>query len=139
MSTVREIHENPDVFVGVTLPIEYGHTGYFKQSETIKKQAYSNIKNLVLTGKGERVGQPEFGCDVNRIIFDPITEDTSDIMEEAVKDAISTWLPYISLNNVFVSFSEQDNNKIILSIEYTVNIEDPDAVETITFNFNVGI
>jgi uncharacterized protein len=139
MSTVREINENPDVFVGVTLPIEYGHTGHFKQSGTIKEQAYSNIKNVVLTGKGERVGQPEFGCDVNRIIFDPITEDTSDIIEESVRDAISVWLPYISIHNVFVSFSEHDNNKIILSIEYTVDVEDPDSVESISFNFNVGI
>ena len=139
MSTVREINENPDVFVGVTLPIEYGHTGHFKQSGTIKEQAYSNIKNVVLTGKGERVGQPTFGCDVNRIIFDPITEDTSDIIEESVRDAISVWLPYISIHNVFVSFSEHDNNKIILSIEYTVDVEDPDSVESISFNFNVGI
>jgi len=31
------------------------------------------------------------------------------------------------------------NNKIILSIEYTVDVEDPDSVESISFNFNVGI
>jgi len=94
MSTVREINENPDVFVGVTLPIEYGHTGHFKQSGTIKEQAYSNIKNVVLTGKGERVGQPEFGCDVNRIIFDPITEDTSDIIEESGMQFLFGYLIY---------------------------------------------
>tara|TARA_Y100001963_G_scaffold145284_1_gene218660 strand:- start:733 stop:1152 length:420 start_codon:yes stop_codon:yes gene_type:complete len=139
MPTVREINENPDVFVGVTLPIEYGTAGYFKQSETIKQQAFSNTKNLVLTGKGERVGQPEFGCDVNRIIFEPINENTADVIEESVRIAVDTWLPYITLQNVFVSFDEQDNNKIILSVEYTVDVEDPDAVETITFNFNVGI
>ncbi len=139
MATVREINENNDIFVGVTLPFKYGTMGYFNQSKTIKEQAFSNIKNLVLTGKGERVGQPEFGCDVNRILFEPINENTADVIEESVRIAVSTWLPYITLNNVFVSFSEQDNNKILLSIEYTVNVEDPDAVETITFNFNVGI
>ena len=68
-----------------------------------------------------------------------INENTADVIEESVRNAVDTWLPYITLQNVFVSFDEQDNNKIILSVEYTVDVEDPDAVETITFNFNVGI
>ncbi len=139
MASIREINENDDIFVGVTLPFKYGTTGHFNQSKTIKEQAFSNLKNLVLTGKGERIGQPTFGCDVNRIIFEPISETTSDTIEEAVRDAVSIWLPYITLNNVYVSFDNQDNNKITLSMEYSVNVEDPDSIETITFNFNVGI
>jgi hypothetical protein len=139
MASIREINENDDIFVGVTLPFKYGTTGHFNQSKTIKEQAFSNLKNLVLTGKGERVGQPTFGCDVNRIIFEPITENTADAIEESVRDAVSIWLPYIAVNNVFVSFDNQDTNKITLSMEYSVNVEDPDSIETITFNFNVGI
>ena len=139
MASIREINENDDVFVGVTLPLQSGKTGHFNQSKTIKEQVYSNMKNLILTAKGERLGQPEFGCNVNRIIFEPISESTTGSIEESVRDAVSTWLSYVTLQNIYVSLDEQDNNKILLSIEYTVNVEDPDAVETITFNFNVGI
>ena len=131
MASVREINENKDVFVGVTLPLKTGITGHFQQSQTIKEQAYSNVKNLILTAKGERVGQPEFGCNVNRIIFEPISESTG--------DAIATWLSYVTVQNVLVSFDEQDTNKILLSIEYTLDVEDGDSLDAITFNFNVGI
>ena len=139
MASIREINENEDVFVGVTLPLHDGKTGHFRQSKTIKEQVYSNIKNLILTAKGERLGQPNFGCDVNRIIFEPISESTPDSIEESVRDAVATWLSYVTLQNVIVSLDEQDNNKILLSIEYTIDVDDADSLDIITFNFNVGI
>ena len=139
MASIREINQNDDVFVGIKLPFRFGTTGFFNQSKTVKEQSFSNLKNLILTIKGERVGQPEFGCDVHRIVFEPITETTGESIEEAVRDAVSTWLPYITVHNVYVSIDDQDTNKILLSFEYSVNVEDPDSLESISFNFNVGI
>ena len=139
MASVREINENKDVFVGVTLPLRRGITGHFRQAKTIREQVYSNMKNLILTAKGERLGQPDFGCDVNRIIFEPISESTKASIEESVKDAIATWLSYVTIQNVIVSLDEQDTNKIILSVEYAIDVEDADSLDAITFNFNVGI
>lgn len=139
MPTVRTLNENDDIFVGVTLPLQPGTTGHFKQSKTISEQAFSNLKNLILTSKGERVGQPNFGCDVHRIVFEPIIESTADSIEFAVRDSVETWLPYITLHNVFVSVGDQDDNRILLNIEYSINSEDPDSLQNISFNFNVGI
>ena len=139
MASIREINQNDDTFVGIKLPFRFGTTGFFNQSKTVKEQSFSNLKNLILTIKGERVGQPEFGCGVHRIIFEPITETTSDSIEAAVRDAVSNWLPYISIHNVYVSIDDQDANTILLSLEYSVDVEDPDSVESISFNFNVGI
>ena len=139
MASIREINQNDDVFVGIKLPFRFGTTGFFNQSKTVKEQAFSNLKNLILTIKGERVGQPEFGCDVHRIVFEPITETTGEAIEEAVRDAGSIWLPHITVHNVYVSIDDQDTNKILLSFEYSVDVEDPDSIENISFNFNVGI
>ena len=139
MASIREINQNDDVFVGLKLPFRFGTTGFFNQSKTVKEQSFSNLKNLILTIKGERLGQPDFGCDVHRIIFEPITDTTKDSIEEAVRAAVSTWLPYITVHNVYVSIDDQDTNKILLSFEYSVDVEDPDSLESISFNFNVGI
>ena len=137
MASIREINQNDDVFVGLKLPFRFGTTGFFNQSKTVKEQSFSNLKNLILTIKGERLGQPDFGCDVNRIIFEPISESTSDSIEESVRAAVATWLSYVTLQNVYVSLDEQDNNKIALSIEYTVDVDDVDSLDSITFNFNL--
>ena len=139
MASARENDLNPDIFIGLKLPFNRDKSGLFGRTQTTLEQAGSNIKNLLLTAKGERLGQPTFGCDVQTIIFEPFTENTADSIEESVRDAVSNWLPYITIQNVFVTFEGQDNNRIRLQIEYSVTIDEPDSLDTITFNFNVGI
>ena len=136
--TVREISENDDYSFGLTFPLTYNNQlgGFFPTSKTLREQVSSNIKNLLLTSKGERVGQPEFGTDVTSILFEPITPDIGDRLETSITDGISQWLPYVTIQNIFVSTPDDQPNSIFISIEFSVDIEDPDVVETITFNFN---
>ena len=51
--------------IGITLPIQIGNMGYFQQSFDTLVQVKSNFINLILTRKGERVHQPEFGCGIH--------------------------------------------------------------------------
>ena len=51
---------NDNVGVGVTLPFGKAN-GVFNQSFTTEEQATSNLKLLLLTIKGERPFQPNFG------------------------------------------------------------------------------
>ncbi|MBL7086394.1 MAG: GPW/gp25 family protein [Candidatus Cloacimonetes bacterium] len=46
--------------------------GYFNPSTITFDQIKTNIRNLVLTNKGERYMHPDFGCDIYRILFEPI-------------------------------------------------------------------
>jgi|TARA_B100000575_G_C23133354_1_gene657812 phage baseplate assembly protein W len=137
-NTVRELSENEDYRFGLTFPLTYNNQlgGFFPSSKTLREQVSSNIKNLLLTSKGERVGQPEFGTDVTAILFEPITPDIGDRLEASITDGISQWLPYVTIQNIFVSTPDDQPNSIFISIEFSVDIEDPDVVETITFNFN---
>ena len=137
-NTVRELSENEDYRFGLTFPLTYNNQlgGFFPSSKTLREQVSSNIKNLLLTSKGERVGQPEFGTDVTSILFEPITPDIGDRLEASITDGISQWLPYVTIQNIFVSTPDDQPNSIFISIEFSVDIEDPDVVETITFNFN---
>ena len=58
-----------DYAIGITLPIQIGNTA-FNQSFTTKQQVSSNIKNLLLTKKGERLLQPNFGSGLQELLFD---------------------------------------------------------------------
>ena len=60
---------NPDVFIGVSLPLEYGKQGFFNKTKTFLEQTKSNVKNLLLTIRGERLGNPTFGSDLMRTSF----------------------------------------------------------------------
>ena len=141
MSTVRELNENDDAKFGLSFPLRYdvNNGGFFPTTCRLKEQASSNLKNLLLTNKGERVGQPDFGSEIPNILFEPITDDIGNSIETAVNEAVTQWLPYISIQNIFVNLPESNPNSIIVQIEFTVDLDDPNSVEVLTFNFNSGI
>ncbi len=100
-------------FIGVTLPIRLGQTGMFEQSTTVIQQVRSNFKNLILTKKGERVGQPDLGCDLWRILFEQITEETLENARLAVADAVDRWMPFIELTNFEITSTDAENSMYI--------------------------
>ena len=65
----REKDLNPDVFIGLKLPLGYSDTGYFKQTKTTMEQAKWNIINLLQTIPGERLGQPTFGSKIHKLLL----------------------------------------------------------------------
>lgn len=96
-------------FIGVTLPIRLGQTGMFEQSTDLIQQTRSNFKNLILTKKGERVGQPELGCDLWKVLFDQINDDTLELARLAVVDAVDRWLPFIELVDFSITSTNEEN------------------------------
>ena len=138
--SVRQINEDEDSFFGCTFPLSYvgGNDGFFPRASSVKEQAASNLKNLLLTQKGERVGQPTFGSDLPRLLFEQRTDDISDSIDETIREAISNWLPYIEVSEIQTLFNDARPNEVNLILEFLVTVDDPDSPETITFNFNTG-
>ena len=134
MASVREIDKNDDVYVGVRFPLAYSESGLFYRTKTILEQAKANLRNLLLTSKGERVMQPEFGSTLTDILFEQ-GDDVQNEVDESIREATSFWLPYININDIVVI--QNDSNIVDVSIDFSVSIE-PDSFETLTFNFNIG-
>ncbi len=141
MATIKQLNLNNDSFFGLKFPLEYNSSdgGFFPRARTITEQATSNLKNLILTNKGERVGQPDFGCNVTDFLFEQIAEDSFDLIETSIKDAIEQWLPYVTIANLIVNTNNQNPNAVFIVLEFTVDAEDPNSIQTLTFNFNTGM
>ena len=132
---------NDDIAVGVTLPIQNSQQGMFGQSYTTLEAAKSNIKNLLLTMKGERVMQPEFGCDLFASIFEPMG-GTSEIEEHsklAINEAIEIWLPYINIDDLqFTATNDDiDNNTFKISLIFSIKA-DPTRFDELTCKIEAG-
>ena len=52
-------------------------------------QVRSNLKNLLLTKKGERILQPEFGSGLHDLLFNPATEKFEEDLETTINDSVS--------------------------------------------------
>ena len=133
MASVREKDRNEDVFIGVRFPLDHSQEGFFYKTKTILEQAKSNMRNLLLTSKGERVMQPEFGSTLTDVLFNQ-GEDVETEIDEAIREAVSNWLPYVIINEINMF---QEGNQVDVSIDFSVTLE-PDSFDTLTFNFNIG-
>ena len=129
---------NPDTWIGLSFPLGRSASGFFQQTQTTLEQTSHNIKNLLLTMKGERAGQPLFGSDLPSIIFEPIDGSIGEKIDIAIREALEIWLPYVTAENIVTVQDKSNPNLVTVSIEFRVDVDDPDAIETITFNFNTG-
>jgi len=114
---INPIDLKPNKAVGVMLPL--GGSPMFKLSYTTEQQAISNLKNLLLTTKGERPFQPLFGADIYSLLFENIQSDLDSALEDSLSEDITFWLPYILLNGIEVN-SEPDFNKVSIKINFRV-------------------
>ena len=131
----REKDLNPDTFIGLKLPMGYSDSGYFKQTKTTLQQAKYNIINLIKTIPGERLGQPAFGSQLHSILFEPMNEDFSDILEDSIRTSIETWLPYINIKNIKITMPDYNISQVNITIDFGLSFE-PDRFGTVSVNFD---
>ena len=133
MASARENDLNPDIFIGLKLPFNRDKSGLFGRTQTTLEQAGSNIKNLLLTAKGERVMQPDFGSRLRELLFEQYTEDLSEKIKEEIQEAMSTWLPYIDIAKVDIIQDETNPNQTKVDLDFSLNY-DPNRFDSITLN-----
>ena len=137
MPNVREIDRDDDIYVGIRFPLDHSPEGFFYKTKTIREQVKSNIRNLLLTEKGERIFQPNFGSNLKSLLFEQITPVSLENVENDIRESLSTWLPYVNVNDLVVAQDSADSNKVLTSLEYSTTLE-PESLDTITFTFEVG-
>jgi len=96
---------------------------FISSVKQLNLQIFENLKTLLLTRKGERYGQPTFGTTLYTILFEPNTTELKSDIHDAITDAVSQWLPYISLDKIDVKTIEDDPNNpnyVTVTIDYSV-------------------
>jgi phage baseplate assembly protein W len=116
----KEKDLNPDTYIGLSLPIKFGRQGDFTRTKKIIDQTKSNIKNLLLTRRGERLGNPTFGSELMSVLFEPMGGDLETKLEESIRASMSEFLPFVNLLDI--KFSRQENT-IATRIIFTVDID----------------
>jgi phage baseplate assembly protein W len=137
MPIPQTIRVNPldlqkNIAIGVSLPFN-GPAGPFNSTYSTKDQVKSNLINLLLTNKGERIMNPEFGCNLKRILFEGITDDLIEIIQEVITNSIDIFIPEIELVNIIVDLSSRDTNTILINIKYKLRISQEADQVTIEF------
>ena len=113
-----------DTFIGLELPLNYGNFGFFNRTKTALQQSISNIKNLLLTNKGERLGNPTFGSELLSVIFEQENTDIESRVEETIRSSMSEFLPFINVVSIETNFSPTNKNVLSVGIKFTLNVDE---------------
>lgn len=79
-----------------------------------------SLKILLDTRRGERVMLPDYGCNLDVLLFEPITITLISYITDMIKTAIIYYEPRIKLDKLTVSPDEAIEGKILISLDYTV-------------------
>ena len=128
---VTDTEEFSNQAYGITLPVQRGNTGYFSQAFSSFEQAKSNLRNLLLTRKGERIFQPNFGSGIHELLFEQSTNDLESRLQENITDSVNFWLPYINIDTIDVNMTDEmkDRYTAEMKVQFTVgNVYEPQEI-----------
>ena len=119
----REVYSNkalvmPKKPIGIKTPLEKGNVqngeSLFKMHFSIEDQVVDNLKNLIMTQKGERLGFTDYGTNINRIYSDTsLDEDEiADVVSQEISTAVSKYMPSIRLSLFYTQKVENFTNKL---------------------------
>ena len=137
MASARENDLNPNTYIGLSFPLRQDIYNDFALTKNSLEQSKHNLKNLLLTHIGERVGQPEFGSRMRELCFEQQGDELPVKIEEEVKRAVSNWLPYINIQEVNTLTEEGDKNKIFVEVKFSTTLN-PQTMESITMDTSYG-
>ena len=122
---VEEVEEVEKLPIGIKTPISLSRDGHgvFNMHKDLGKQLSDNLRNLIMTNHGERLGFYDFGANLRPLLFDLGTDkaDTEAIIR--IRQTVAKYMPFISLEEFQVFVDREDNKqvaKIGINITYRI-------------------
>jgi len=75
---------------------------------------------LLATTPGQRVMQELFGCDMERMVFEPVDQGFINTLTGMITNSILDYEPRVYLNGVNVNQSADVEGLLLISIDYTI-------------------
>ena len=115
--------------IGINLPLN--GPSVFKSNYQTKDAVKNNLINFFLTNPGERYLNPGFGGGLRAFIFEQISNNSIEFLNEDIAEKLNEFFPNINVDNLEV-LREDDNNTIIVSLTYSIantNIKDNISIQ----------
>lgn len=97
----------------------------------------SSLVIILSTTVGERIMQPEFGSNLDKLVFEPLDRTFATYITQLIRNAILYFEPRITLDDVTYETDEL-NGKIDILINYTINGTNNRSNIVFPYYFNEG-
>lgn len=111
---------------GIKTPLSLGdENGILAMNYSLADQLSDNLRNLLLTNWGERLGLYNFGANLRPLTTEYVNqEDFDQNAIDRIRDAVTRWMPYIELLE-FISDVDRVENRNTGIIKITVTYSIP--------------
>jgi phage baseplate assembly protein W len=120
---------NKRVAIGVSIP--FNGPAVFKSVYITEEQIKSNIVNFILTNKGEKLYQPNYGADLRKVIFEDITESNLKALEIRLTNDIKSNFPNVDIKSLTFSQPSYQDYAIQLDIVYSFFANTPQNIQIV--------
>jgi len=102
--------------VGFGFPLN-GNAVFLPTYQT-RDQIKANLVNYILTNKGERVFNPNFGANLRSLLFENIVDSTLEDLQSIIQNSISFYFPQIVIEEIkFVNTPDENTINFILTYQ----------------------
>lgn len=95
---------------------------FFLTTKVTKDAFSSDLLLLLLTQKGERYYEPDYGTNLLKYIFEPNDNIVATDIEQEIKRTVSLYIPALTINKVSFNWNFDDNGEPISDNQLNVNI-----------------
>lgn len=111
--------------IGIKTPLQLSETdGLLAMNFTLAESVQDNLRNLILTNWGERLGHYNLGANLRPLTSEFVSQENFDSQAiERIRAAVGRWMPYIDLEDFSSKVNRVDNkNTAVIDITITYNI-----------------
>ena len=105
--------ELPPVGIATPLSLDSRIVGPFKMHYTLEEQIHDNLKNLILTNHGDRLGNFSIGANLNELCLEFTAKDDFD--SEAmlrIRAAVKKSMPFVELRTFQTNFLNRSDKYV---------------------------
>ncbi|KOP26682.1 baseplate protein [Hapalosiphon sp. MRB220] len=103
---------------GFAFPLKINARGGIAQSQQQQK-IQDSIRFILGTQYNERVMRPNFGCNLNSLLFAPNNRATANLAHYYVEEALKIWEPRIIVEEIVID-NDYDHNCLIIKVSYRI-------------------
>lgn len=108
-------------YINIDYPFKNSPKGFFLNLNSDDQRAIkADLMHLLLTRKGQRLYNPDFGTDLLRFIFEPADGLTFDEIKDEVTASVKKYLPQLSITSLTVTPSEESEYAAVIRLDYTI-------------------
>ena len=112
---------NTNVFHALRFPLSVDRqTGRMTREIDYDLYIRQLIRQVLLTGQGERINRPDFGAGLRHHVFAPNSPATASLLQTVIFQALTTWLgTLITVDQVVAT---PDEGRLDIVVAYTVRV-----------------